>query len=64
MLVLPGSSALSEARFELLATAIGRLNLGYQLRDALHAYVVDVHPDQALDQDRLAALLQLSLIHI
>ena len=58
MLVLPGSSALSEARFELLATAIGRLNLGYQLRDALHAYVVDAHPDQALDQDRLAALLQ------
>lgn len=58
MLVLPGSSALSQARFELLADAIGQIDVGCSLRGAAHAFVIDVEPDQLVDRDRLAALLQ------
>jgi len=58
MLVLPGSSALSEARFRLLADQVAGLGRGYVLREVVHAYLVDIQPDAALDTERLAALLQ------
>ena len=58
MLILPGSSALSDARFQLLAADVLALDEGWTLREAVHAYAVDVDPTQALDTDRLAALLQ------
>ena len=57
MLVLPGSSALSAARFQLLAADISALDLGLSLREVVHAYAVDVAPSAAIDSDRLAALL-------
>ena len=57
MLVLPGSSALSEARFHLLATQIHQLGMGYRLREVAHAYAVELSPDQGVDEVRLAALL-------
>ena len=57
MLVLPGSSALSEARFHLLATQIHQLGTGYRLREVAYAYAVDLSPDQVVDKVRLAALL-------
>ena len=57
MLVLPGSSALSEARFHLLATQIHQLGTGYRLRDVAYAYAVDLSPGQGVDEVRLAALL-------
>ena len=41
MLVLPGSSALSEARFQLLANQICQLGKGYGLREVAHAYAVE-----------------------
>ncbi|MAI94044.1 MAG: phosphoribosylformylglycinamidine synthase, partial [Halieaceae bacterium] len=57
MLVLPGSSALSEARFQLLAAQIHQLGKGYGLREVAHAYVVELSPGQDVDAVRLAALL-------
>ncbi|MEL0305934.1 MAG: hypothetical protein VW975_03485, partial [Halieaceae bacterium] len=57
MLVLPGSSALSEARFHLLATQIHQLGMGYRLREVAHAYAMELSPDQGVDEVRLAALL-------
>ena len=42
MLVLPGSPALSNARFQLLAAEIAALEGGWQLREVVYAYVVDV----------------------
>ena len=44
MLVLPGSSALSDARFELLATEMAALGGECVLREVVHAYVIDVPP--------------------
>ena len=58
MLVLPGSSALSAARFQLLAADISALDLGLSLREAVHVYAVDNAPDETIDRDRLATLLQ------
>ena len=57
MLVLPGSSALSAARFQLLAADISALDLGLSLREVVHAYAVDVASNEAIDSDRLVALL-------
>ena len=57
MLVLPGSSALSEARFQLLAAQIHQLGKGYGLREVAHAYAVELSPGQDVDAVRLAALL-------
>ena len=57
MLVLPGSSALSDARFELLAAEISAVNPAYRLRDVLFAYAVDLKASATLDAERLAALL-------
>ena len=57
MLVLPGSSALSDARFELLATEMAALGGGCVLREVVHAYVVDVTPEHTVNAERLAALL-------
>ncbi|MEK9534397.1 MAG: phosphoribosylformylglycinamidine synthase, partial [Halieaceae bacterium] len=57
MLVLPGSSALSDARFELLAAEISAVNPAYRLREALFAYAVDLKASATLDAERLAALL-------
>ena len=57
MLVLPGSSALSAARFQLLAADIFALDLGLSLREVVHAYAVDVASNEAIDSDRLVALL-------
>ena len=57
MLVLPGSSALSAARFQLLAADISALGLGLSLREVVHAYAVDIAPGETIDSDRLAALL-------
>ena len=58
MLILPGSSALSDARYQLLAAEVSALDKGWTLREAVHAYAVDVDSGQALDRERLAALLQ------
>ena len=58
MLVLTGSSALSAARFQLLAADISALDLGLSLREAVHVYAVDMAPDETIDRDRLATLLQ------
>ena len=58
MLVLPGSSALSAARFQLLAADISALGLGLSLREVVNAYAVDVASSESIDSDRLAALLQ------
>ncbi|MEK9592726.1 MAG: hypothetical protein VW035_02400, partial [Luminiphilus sp.] len=58
MLILPGSSALSDARYQLLAAEVSALGEGWTLREAVHAYAVDVESGQALDTERLAALLQ------
>ena len=58
MLVLPGSPALSVARFDRLAASIGALDRGLTLRHVVHVYVVDVAPDGEVDEGRLAALLQ------
>ena len=57
MLVLPGSSALSDARFELLAAEISAVNQAYRLRETLFAYAVDLEASATLDAERLAALL-------
>ena len=57
MLVLPGSSALSDARFELLAAEISAVNQAYRLRETLFAYAVDLNASATLDAERLAALL-------
>ncbi len=57
MLVLPGSSALSDARFELLAAEIAALGGECALREVVHAYVVDVTPGHTVNAERLAALL-------
>ncbi len=57
MLVLPGSSALSEARFQLLANQICQLGKGYGLREVAHAYAVESASGSAVDEARLAALL-------
>ena len=57
MLVLPGSSALSAARFQLLAADISALGLALSLREVVHAYAVDIAPGETIDGDRLAALL-------
>ena len=57
MLVLPGSSALSDARFELLSAEISAVDPAYRLREALYAYAVDLEESAELDSDRLAALL-------
>ena len=57
MLVLPGSSALSEARFQLLANQICQLGKGYGLREVAHAYAVESASGSAVDKARLAALL-------
>ena len=58
MLVLPGSSALSEARFALLATRISQLRKSYRLREVAHAYAVELGAGLDVDELRLAALLQ------
>ena len=42
MLVLPGSPALSKARFQLLAAEIAALDGDWQLREVVFAYAVDV----------------------
>ena len=57
MLVLPGSSALSAARFQLLAADVSALGQGLSLREVVHAYAVDIAPGEPIDSDRLAALL-------
>ncbi len=57
MLVLPGSSALSEARFQLLAAQIHQLDRGYGLREVAHAYAVELSSGSSVDEARLAALL-------
>ena len=57
MLVLPGSSALSDARFELLATEMAALGGECVLREVVHAYVIDVPPGHSVNAKRLAALL-------
>ena len=57
MLVLPGSSALSAARFQLLAADISALGLALSLREVVHAYAVDIAPGETIDGARLAALL-------
>ena len=48
MLVLPGSSALSDARFELLATEMAALGGECVLREVVHAYVIDVPPGHSV----------------
>jgi phosphoribosylformylglycinamidine synthase len=58
MLVLPGSPALSSARFQLLAAEIAALDGDWQLREVVYAYAVDVAEQQSVDALRLAALLQ------
>ena len=58
MLVLPGSPALSNARFQLLAAEIAALEGDWQLREVVYAYAVDVAEQQSVDALRLAALLQ------
>jgi len=58
MLVLPGSPALSKARFQLLAAEIAALDGGWQLREVVFAYAVDVPAQGVVDAVRLAALLQ------
>ena len=58
MLVLPGSPALSSARFQLLAAEIAALDGDWQLREVVYAYAVDVAAQQSVDALRLAALLQ------
>ena len=58
MLVLPGSAALSDARFQLLAESVTALDPSLRLREVNHAYAVDVAAGAPLDEDRLAALLQ------
>ena len=58
MLVLPGSAALSDARFQLLAESVTALDPSLRLREVNYAYAVDVAAGVALDEDRLAALLQ------
>ena len=58
MLVLPGSPALSSARFQLLAAEIAALDGDWQLREVVYAYAVDVSAQQSVDALRLAALLQ------
>ncbi len=57
MLVLPGSSALSDARFDLLAAQISAVGQAYQLREAFYAYAIDIKESASLNTDRLAALL-------
>ncbi|MBA4693815.1 MAG: phosphoribosylformylglycinamidine synthase, partial [Congregibacter sp.] len=57
MLVLPGSSALSAARFQLLAADVSALGQGLSLREVVHAYAVDIASGEPIDSDRLAALL-------
>ena len=47
MLVLPGSSALSAARFQLLAADLSALGLGLSLREVVHAYAVDIASSEA-----------------
>ena len=58
MLVLPGSPALSNARFQLLAAEIAALEGDWQLREVAYAYAVDVAAQGSVDAPRLAALLQ------
>ena len=58
MLVLPGSSALSEARFALLAMRVSQLGKSYRLREVAHAYAVELGAGLGVDESRLAALLQ------
>ena len=58
MLVLPGSPALSNARFQLLAAEIAALEGDWQLREVVYAYAVDVAAQGSIDVTRLAALLQ------
>ncbi len=58
MLVLPGSSALSSARFHLLAAEIAALDGDWQLREVVYAYAIDLPAQQLIDAQRLAALLQ------
>jgi len=58
MLVLPGSSALSEARFALMATRVSELGKSYRLREVAHAYAVELGAGLDVDESRLAALLQ------
>ena len=62
MLVLPGSSALSDARLELLAAEVSAVNPAYRLREALYAYAVDLEESAELDSDRLAVLLVPALL--
>lgn len=57
MLVLPGSSALSDVRFQLLAMQVRQLGKGYRLREVAHAYAVELSSEQRIDEVRLAALL-------
>ena len=58
MLVLPGSAALSDARFQLLAESVTALEQSLRLREVNYAYAVDLVAGAPLDEDRLAALLQ------
>ena len=58
MLVLPGSAALSDARFQLLAESVAALDQSLRLREINYAYAVDAATRAPLDEDRLAALLQ------
>ena len=58
MLVLPGSPALSNARFQLRAAEIAALEGDWQLREVVYAYAVDVAAQGSVDAPRLAALLQ------
>ncbi|GIR69147.1 MAG: hypothetical protein CM15mP74_03980 [Halieaceae bacterium] len=55
MLVLPGSAALSDARFQLLAESVTALDPSLRLREVNYAYAVDVAAELP-DEDRLAAL--------
>ena len=56
MLLLAGSPALSDSRFELLKTRIASLDPAATLQRAFYVYAIDARAD--IDSDQLAQLLQ------